>query len=177
MNAAVLIILIFLSSFLIIGCAKQEISQEQIQASAMKATSPDFSQGSAIPKEFTCDGADVSPELDIENLPEDTKSIAIIIDDPDAASGTFTHWIVWNIQPANKIEKNSGQGISGTNSFKKTGYQGPCPPSGKAHRYIFKIHALDAELDLQLSAAKSDLINTMRGHVLAQSELTGIYSR
>ena len=174
---AVLIILIFLFSFFIIGCAKQEIVQEQIQASAMKVTSPDFSQGSAIPKEFTCDGADISPELDIENLPEDTKSIAIIIDDPDAASGTFTHWIVWNIPSANKIEKNSSQGISGTNSFKKTGYQGPCPPAGKAHRYIFKIHALDSELNLDASAEKDDLINAMKSHILAQSEIMAEYQR
>ena len=173
---AVLIVLIFLFSFFIIGCAKQEI-QEQAQLSAMRITSPDFSEGSAIPEEFTCDRADISPELNIENLPEDTKSIAIIMDDPDATSGTFNHWISWNIQPANKIEENSSQGISGTNSFKKTGYNGPCPPAGKAHRYIFKVHALDTELDLETTAVKSDLINAMKDHVIAEADLMGIYAR
>ena len=144
----------------------------------MKVTSSAFQQGANIPSKFSCDGPNTSPPLQISDVPTEAKSLVLIVDDPDAPSGLFTHWVVWNISPqATTIaEGSTPKGVQGTNDFGKSGYGGPCPPSG-THRYYFKVFALDRELDLPVGAKRSQLDSAMKGHVIAQGELMGRYSR
>jgi Raf kinase inhibitor-like YbhB/YbcL family protein len=144
----------------------------------MKITSSAFQQGANIPSKFTCDGANTNPPLQISDVPPEAKSLVLIVDDPDAPSGLFTHWAVWNTSPqTNTIAEGSmPKGVQGTNDFGRSGYGGPCPPSGM-HRYYFKIFALDRELDLPFGAKRSQLDAAMKGHVIAQGELMGRYSR
>ena len=144
----------------------------------MKITSSVFQQGGNIPSKFTCDGADTSPPLQIQEVPPTAKSLVLIVDDPDAPSGLFTHWIIWNISPqASTIAEGSApKGVEGLNDFGKSRYGGPCPPSG-THRYFFKIFALDKELDLPTGSKRAQLDAAMKGHVIAQGELMGRYSR
>jgi len=140
-------------------------------ATSLKVTSPAFSEGEKIPAKYTCDGENVNPELDIEGIPDGTKSLAIIVDDPDAPRGDWVHWVVFNILPTAKIEEDSTPGTEGMNDFKKTSYGGPCPPSG-SHRYFFRVYALDAKLNLDFTT-KADLEMAMKGHILAKGELMG----
>jgi Raf kinase inhibitor-like YbhB/YbcL family protein len=144
----------------------------------MKITSSAFQEGGNIPSKFTCDGGDSSPPLQIAEIPSGAKSLVLVVDDPDAPSGLFTHWIVWNISPqTNAIAEGSApKGVQGTSDFGKSGYGGPCPPSG-THRYYFKIFALDRELHLPSGAKRNHLDAAMRGHVVAQGELMGRYSK
>ena len=144
----------------------------------MKITSSAFQEGAEIPSKFTCDGADTSPPLQIADIPSEAKSLALIVDDPDAPSGLFTHWLVWNIPPQTSSvrEGSAPKGVQGTNDFGKSGYGGPCPPSG-THRYYFKVFALDRELDLPFGAKRGQLDAAMKGHVVAQGDLIGRYSR
>jgi Raf kinase inhibitor-like YbhB/YbcL family protein len=144
----------------------------------MKITSSAFQQGGNIPSKFSCDGANTSPPLQVSDVPSGAKSLVLVVDDPDAPSGLFTHWTVWNIpsQTSTIAEGSTPKGIQGTNDFGKSGYGGPCPPSG-AHRYYFKIFALDRELDLPSGAKRSHVDAAMKGHVIAQGELMGRYSR
>jgi len=144
----------------------------------MKIISSAFQQGGNIPSKFSCDGANTSPPLQISDVPPETKSVVLIVDDPDAPSGLFTHWAVWNISPQTSTiaEGNAPKGVHGTNDFGKSGYGGPCPPSG-THRYYFRIFALDRELDLPSGAKRSQLDAAMKGHVIAQGELMGRYAR
>jgi Raf kinase inhibitor-like YbhB/YbcL family protein len=144
----------------------------------MKITSSAFQEGANIPSQFTCDGAGTSPPLQIADIPSEAKSLALIVDDPDAPSGLFTHWMVWNIPPQTSAvgEGNTPKGVQGTNDFGKSGYGGPCPPSG-THRYYFKIFALDRELDLPFGAKRGQVDAAMKGHVVAQGELMGRSSR
>ena len=147
-------------------------------ASSISVTTPAFQAGGDVAAKFTCNGANVNPELKINGVPNEAKSLVLIVDDPDAPRGLFTHWIVWNIDPkATDIGENSAPagGIQGTNDFGKRNYGGPCPPSG-THRYFFKIYALDTKLDLKPSARRAELDAAMRGHTLAQGELMGRYS-
>ena len=146
--------------------------------SRMKITSSAFQEGGNIPSKFTCDGSDTSPPLQITGVPSEAKTLVLIADDPDAPSGLFTHWLVWNIPPqTNSIaEGGAAKGVQGTNDFGKSGYGGPCPPSG-AHHYAFKVFALDRELDLRSGAKRSQLDAAMKGHVIAQGELIGRYAR
>lgn len=144
----------------------------------MKITSSAFQEGAEIPSKFTCDGADTSPPLQIADIPSEAKSLVLVVDDPDAPSGLFTHWTFWNIPPQTSAvgEGSAPKGVQGTNDFGKSGYGGPCPPSG-THRYYFKIFALDRELDLPSGAKRGQLDAAMKGHVVAQGELIGRYSR
>jgi Raf kinase inhibitor-like YbhB/YbcL family protein len=144
----------------------------------MKITSSAFQEGGNIPSKFSCDGADTSPPLQIADVPSGAKSLVLIVDDPDAPSGLFTHWTAWNISPQTSTiaEGSPPKGVQGTNDFGKSGYGGPCPPSG-THRYYFKIFALDRELDLPSGAKRGQLDAAMKGHVIAQGELIGRYSR
>jgi len=147
--------------------------------------SSNFKNGEYIPVKYTCDGADVSPEISWSNFPENTKSFAIIMDDPDAPVGTFTHWIIYDI-PSNinklledfpKVAdvENIKQGV---NDFRRIGYGGPCPPPGKPHRYFFKIFALDIpNLGIPSGAPRKTVEETMKGHVIAEGYLMGLYSR
>jgi hypothetical protein len=144
----------------------------------MKLTSPDFENEGMIPSDLTCDGRDVSPELLITGVPEGTKSLALIMDDPDAPRGTFVHWVVWNIPDDTKrIERGKEpKGNQGTTGFGGRGYGGPCPPSG-THRYFFKLYALDDELHLKEGARKEALEEAMDAHIIEKTELMGKYRR
>ncbi len=144
----------------------------------MTITSPAFSAGAEIPAKFTCNGQSTSPELRIRGTPPGAKSLALIAEDPDAPSGVFTHWLVWNIDPqTTRWGENSvpAGALQGTNDFSKKGYGPPCPPSG-THRYVFKIFALDRPLELKVGAHRADVEGAMRGHILAQGELIGRYT-
>ena len=143
-----------------------------------------FTEGGTIPQRYTCDGADVSPGLTWAGAPEGTQSLALIADDPDAPVGTWTHWIIWNIPPGNALPEAMPKtdtlidgSRQGRNDFKRIGYGGPCPPPGKAHRYFFRLYALNAKLDLKAGASRADLEHAMKGRVLAQAELMGKYGR
>jgi Raf kinase inhibitor-like YbhB/YbcL family protein len=147
--------------------------------------SPDFTHGAAIPPQFTCSGADISPALEWSGAPADTNSFALIADDPDAPVGTWVHWVLYNL-PANahslaqnfpKSEKGPDGSAQGRNDFGKIGYGGPCPPPGKAHRYFFKLYALDTRLDLKAGASKKDVERAMNSHILGQAETMGRFSR
>lgn len=146
--------------------------------------SDSFSDGGMIPAKYTCDGANISPQLSWDNAPKDTKSFVLICEDPDAPMGTFTHWILYDIPadvhellenlPKDKILPNGAkQGIA---DFKKIGYGGPCPPNG-THRYYFKLYALDTLLNLEPGLKKEDILKAMNGHILAQGQIMGKYAR
>jgi len=150
----------------------------------MRVTSTAFQDGGMIPAKYSCDGTNVSPPLEWSDVPQNTKSVALICDDPDAPGKTWVHWVAFdlpagrtslpeNVPPQNAI---AGGGKQGTNDFKKIGYGGPCPPSG-THRYFFKIYALDAELKLDSKTTKDLLSQAMKDHILAQGELMGRYKR
>lgn len=143
----------------------------------MKITSPDFKNNEFIPVKFTCEGEDVNPALIIENIPDGTKSLALIMDDPDAPMGTWVHWVVYDIPPVKRIEENSIPGKQGSNNSGVENYGGPCPPRGPAHRYFFKIYALDKQLGLSAGADKKTLERGMQGHILDKAELVGLYKR
>lgn len=144
----------------------------------MKLTSPAFEHNGNIPSKYTCDGENISPPLEWSEIPENTKSFVLIVDDPDAVGGkTFDHWINFNISDgARKIEENSSLGIQGLTGFGTLGYGGPCPPSGK-HRYVFKLYALDTKLHLNEGASKEQIEQAMAGTILEQAELIGLYER
>ncbi len=138
-----------------------------------------FGDNQAIPSEFTCDGENVNPELNISGVPKEAKSLSLIVDDPDAPSGDFVHWVMWNIgAETTQIKENSvpAGAMVGKNDFGNNHYGGPCPPSG-THRYQFKVYALDVKLNLAADAGKKELLNAMNGHILDQAQLTGIYGR
>lgn len=142
----------------------------------LKLLSTVFSHNGPIPQLYTCEGKNINPPLKVENAPDGTKTLAIIVEDPDAPRGTFDHWVVWNISPNEAIAEESKAGINGINGFGKTGYGGPCPPSGE-HRYFFRVFALDDELDLLAGSKKEELLDAMKGHVLASAELMGVYQK
>lgn len=150
----------------------------------MILTSTAFKEAGMIPPKYTCDGADVSPPLTWGSVPEQTESIALVCDDPDAPMGTFVHWVLYDVPAdATELPENVPNDATlpdgaaqGTSDFGRTGYGGPCPPGG-THRYFFKIYALDKKLGLAPGARKADLIEAMEGHVLAQGQLMGKYRR
>ena len=142
----------------------------------MKLRSPAFKHNELIPSKYTCQGDDANPALYIESVPEDTKSLVLIVDDPDAPMGTWVHWVVYDIGVISRIEENSIPGIQGINDFRKKDYGGPCPPSG-THRYFFKIYALDKKLNLPEGISKEDLELAMRDYVLDKAELIGLYKK
>lgn len=145
----------------------------------MKIQSLDFEQNQMIPKRYTCDGADISPSLKIFYAPKNAQSFALIVDDPDAPNGTWVHWTLWNIEPDTEeiLEGTAPAGaVEGVTSFGTSGYGGPCPPSG-THRYFFKIYALDEMLNLSEEADKKQLFQAMKGLILDEAELIGLYLR
>jgi Raf kinase inhibitor-like YbhB/YbcL family protein len=142
-------------------------------------TSPAFAEGKAIPARYTCEGPDISPALAFGAVPAGARSLALIVDDPDAPMGTWVHWVVWNIPPdTREIGEGSlpAGALQGMNDFRRNSYGGPCPPSG-THRYYFKLYALDTTLNLGTSTTKGALEKAMQGHVLAQGRLMGTYRR
>jgi Raf kinase inhibitor-like YbhB/YbcL family protein len=176
--------MLFLSlgwSLILMGCGPVTANgtEEEGPPMTIKLTSAAFSEGETIPRKFTCDGEDTSPALAWSDIPEGTKSLALIVDDPDAPGSTFAHWVLYEIS-ANLIglpEGTKGEGIEGVNDFRRRGYSGPCPPRGSNHRYFFKIYALDSNLSLAAGSSKPEIERAMQGHVLAQGQLTGRYAR
>jgi Raf kinase inhibitor-like YbhB/YbcL family protein len=143
-----------------------------------------FKNGEPIPSKYACDGEDISPPISWSGAPQQTRSYALIVDDVDTPMGKFTHWVIFNI-PA--VESSLEEGVptvgtlsngatQGRNGFGKIGYGGPCPPSG-THRYVFHLYALDTLLSVQAGITEHDVLEAMKGHVLAEGELTGLYSR
>jgi Raf kinase inhibitor-like YbhB/YbcL family protein len=148
-------------------------------AGAFRLSSPLFADRGEIPPRYTCDGGDRNPPLSIENVPPEARSLALIVDDPDAPRGTWVHWVVWGIDPkAREIREGvlPKGAVQGTNDFGKRRYGGPCPPSGR-HRYFFKLYALDAAVDPGAGATKARLEAAMKGHVLGKAEIVGVYRR
>jgi len=148
-------------------------------------SSPVFQEGKEIPLKYTCEGEDISPPLKWDEPPAGTQSFALIMDDPDAPVGVFTHWVLFNITSDSRElleavlarEQISGGALHGKNSFGEIKYVGPCPPPGRSHRYRFTLYALDQHLDLKAGASKEQVVKSMQGHVLAQGQLTGTYQR
>ncbi len=166
------------------GCARTPSPVPAVPAASLSLTSPAFAPGQPIPTRFTCDGEDISPALNWGEPPAGTRSFALIMDDPDAPAGTWTHWVLFNI-PADAraleeavpaLETLSSGARHGKNSWGRLGYGGPCPPAG-THRYFFRLYALDVSLDLSPGAARRDVQSAMQGHILAQGELMGTYTR
>jgi len=139
-------------------------------------TSPIFAHNSLIPAKYTCDGENVNPPLNINGIPEGTRSLVLIVDDPDAPMGTWVHWVVWSLPPKATIEENMISETEGLNDFRRQQYGGPCPPSG-THRYFFKVYALDTVLELSPNSRKKDVEKAMSGHKLAKGEIVGLYRR
>ena len=157
-----------------LGCSQKPIQREDVN---MKLTSTAFENGMMIPSRHTCDGDDLSPHLVISDVPKNAKSLALIMDDPDAPIGTFVHWVTWNISPdKNEILEDENLSNQGTTDFKRTSYGGPCPPSG-THRYFFKLYALDTMLNIPKGATKKNLEDAMKGHIIAEAQLIGLYKR
>jgi Raf kinase inhibitor-like YbhB/YbcL family protein len=161
-----------------IAAAAIALSSVAAGGAKMKITSSAFQEGDNIPSKFTCDGANVNPPLHFEQVPAEAKSLALIVDDPDAPGGTFVHWLVWNIDSKtsdiveNTMPSNAKQGRNG---FGKSGYGGPCPPSG-THRYYFRVYALDVA-QLPGPSTRTDVDLAIRGHIVGQGELMGRYSK
>jgi Raf kinase inhibitor-like YbhB/YbcL family protein len=160
-------------------------ASQGVPGMAFSLSSPSFPNGGSIPKKLTCDGADVSPELSWTQPPAGTRSLALVADDPDAPGGTWTHWVVFDLprsthglpEAMSKIEELPGGGRQGRNDFGKIGYGGPCPPSGQAHRYFFRLYALDRLLGLKSGSSKQELEQAMKGHILGNAEWMGKYQR
>ena len=148
-------------------------------------SSSSFSQSGEIPKKFTCDGADVSPDLSWAAPPAGTQSFALIADDPDAPAGTWTHWVLYDLpaqttilsEGVSKVDEVPSGGRQGRNDFHKIGYGGPCPPPGKPHRYFFRLYALDKMLNLKPGPSRQEVEQAMQNHILGQAELMGNYQR
>lgn len=184
--------IILASLFLFYSCSKNQSDTTnkpqpvnyQTKNTEMKITSSSFKEGDLIPSKFTCDGENISPQMAWMDAPQGTKSFALIADDPDAPAGVWVHWVIYNIPPDTKElqehtpkQKSIDNGaLQGVNDFRKTGYDGPCPPGG-THRYYFKLYALDISLDKPAGLSKQELLDAMEGHILSQSQLMGKYKR
>jgi Raf kinase inhibitor-like YbhB/YbcL family protein len=151
----------------------------------LKLSSKAFENGSSIPKAHTCDGADRSPALEWTAAPAGTRSFALLVEDPDAPAGNWVHWVAYDLPATSRAlregvppaERIPGGGLQGANGFRKLGYGGPCPPSGKPHRYIFRLYALDLMTDLHPGQSQEVLSRAMEGHILGKAELMGKYQR
>jgi Raf kinase inhibitor-like YbhB/YbcL family protein len=159
--------------------------EEEVKMAELELKSNAFKQGETIPKKYTCDGEDISPQLSWGQPPEGTRELILICDDPDAPVGTWDHWVLYGLAPdtaglpegiptTKEIERG---GLQGKNGWGNIGYGGPCPPKGPAHRYFFKLYAVDKALDLKPGATKKAVLKAMEGHILAQGELMGKYAR
>ncbi|MGM0442076.1 MAG: YbhB/YbcL family Raf kinase inhibitor-like protein [Elusimicrobiota bacterium] len=177
-----LFITIFSLVLFLSGCSNgSKSSTEELgesQGGHMELKSPAFGNGEKIPPKYTADGKDISPPLTISEVHEKTESLTLVVDDPDAPMGTWDHWIIWNIPPeVTRIEEGTApEGIKGKNDFGKLEYGGPAPPSG-THTYVFKLYALDKELELTEGSTKKELAQAMEGHIIEESILKGNYSR
>jgi len=173
-----LLICLIVAAWLLLP-AGSGMGKEKQAMGELRISSHGFGNNGFIPRQYTCDGVGMSPPFTIENVPQDARSLALIVDDPDAPAGTWVHWVVWNIDPGTReIGENAlPEGAEqGKNSWHRNSYGGPCPPSG-SHRYFFKLYALNTSLALGADTTKAELENAMRGHIVAQSELIGLYKR
>lgn len=151
----------------------------------LSISSPAFQEEERIPSLYTCQGEDISPQLDWSGVPEDTRSLALIMDDPDAPSGIFTHWVIFNLPPDSQglaqavpsVFRLDNGALQGRNDFDRIGYGGPCPPPGYPHRYRFTLYALDKQLELEVGSYKNQVVNAAKSHTLAQCQLIGTYQR
>ncbi|HHP7244456.1 MAG TPA: YbhB/YbcL family Raf kinase inhibitor-like protein [Elainellaceae cyanobacterium] len=177
--------LIILVGLLLMGCQLSDRPEVQLPESVkpMNLESAAFSQDGMIPSKYTCDGQDLSPPLSWGTPPDGTESLALIADDPDAPSGTFVHWVLYNMPPdVQQLPEGATDsigsmgGVQGKSDFGKQGYGGPCPPGG-THRYFFKLYALDTMLDLEPGATKADVVKAMDSYIVANGELMARYSR
>lgn len=183
--------LLFLSMLVFLGCKEKEQTLPETSSDAaggidmdITATSSAFQEGELIPTQYTCDGADISPPLKWTAVPEETKSIALICDDPDAPRGTWVHWVLYNLppettelpedMPTSEVLDNGAR--HGVTDFGQFGYGGPCPPSS-THRYFFKLYALDTMIDISGEVTKETVESAMKGHILAEGQLMGKYAR
>jgi len=176
---AAVLILALAGAIMIWKGESEDLPDEFNARSVMKITSSAFKQGGMIPAQYTCDGENENPSLVFSDIPKESQSLALIVDDPDAPAGTWVHWTVWNISPDTAAigegEVPAGA-TEGTTSFGRAGYGGPCPPSG-THRYYFKLYALDTVLELREGSERDVLEKAMGGHVIEEAELMGIYTR
>ena len=140
----------------------------------LEVHSPDFKDHGYIPNRHSCRGENHNPALTIDHIPQEAKTLAIIVDDPDAPSGDWVHWVIWNIPPTRHVKVMEDRGTQGRNDFDTNTYSGPCPPSG-THRYFFKVYALNCMLDLTAFAGKKELERAMGGHVIGFGELIGLF--
>jgi len=178
------LIILFLLFLLCPFQGKAQPDSGTIGGKKMKVTSTAFKEEGTIPKSYTCDGPNISPPISWDSVPEGTKGLALISDDPDAPMGTWVHWVIFNIPPDNReLPENvpsqkvlPGGAKQGINDFRTIGYSGPCPPGG-THRYYFKLYALDTQIELEAGATKEELLKAMEGHILAEGQLMGKYSR
>jgi len=152
----------------------KSFAEEDIRT--LNVTSEAFAPHTYIPSKYTCDGENINPPLNIDNIPKDAKSLALIIDDPDAPIRTWVHWIVWNIPPSKKIKEKSIPGIEGVNDFRQHHYGAPCPPSG-THHYHFKVYALRDNIDINSNSTKRELEKAMSPYIIAFGELVGLYKK
>ncbi len=183
--------LLILASVALAGCSKPAptvtpfpANSAQPNQTEIKLTSSAFKEGEAIPRAYTCDGVNISPPLEWTGVPKTARTIAIVVDDPDAPGGNWVHWVLYNL-PADNIglienlpftENLKAGGFQGKNDFGKIGFGGPCPPTG-THRYFFRIYALESELFLKAGATKAELLKAMEGHIVLQGQLMGTYRR
>jgi len=177
--------LLGLMAMLLVACGPEEPVIPKEGEMALSISSSAFQEGEDIPAKYSCEGQDVSPSLRWDEPPADTRSFALIVDDPDAPVGVFTHWVLFNL-PADSRElpeavpaqpQLPGGALQGKNDFGKIGYGGPCPPPGRPHRYQFTLYALDQLLDLKSGASKQQVLEAMSGHILVQGRLIGTYQR
>jgi Raf kinase inhibitor-like YbhB/YbcL family protein len=180
---------LLLTAALLTGCGGEEptpaLAADEQDILSFEMTSAAFEPGGTIPQQHTCDGPDLSPPLRWAAPPEGTQSLVLIADDPDAPGKTWVHWVLYDLPPdRQELAEGLPQqetliegGVQGKNDFDKIGYGGPCPPKGKPHRYFFKLYALDIKLNLSPGATKSQVLERMSGHVLAEAELIGSYGR
>ena len=176
--AVVACVLVLAASVFLFGC--QGISGGFEQKSNLTLASPAFAAGGEIPRAHTCDASDVSPPLTISKIPEGTQSLALVVEDPDAPMKNWVHWIVWNIPAGTTdIAKNTVPegAVQGPNNYGAKKWDGPCPPQGQKHNYVFKLYALDTVLNIPDSSGKPRLEAEMQGHVLGQTSLTAKYTR
>jgi Raf kinase inhibitor-like YbhB/YbcL family protein len=170
---------IILLSILAGGCMDLEKAAEGETEMSFQITSSAFKEGENIPRMYTCDDQNISLPVAWSGIPENTKSLAVIMDDPDAPAGTWVHWVLFNLKPdlTELKEGDTGGGNEGKNGFNRTGYGGPCPPKGSTHRYFWTVYARDRMLDLKEGATKAQVEEQMRGHILAQGQYMGRYGR
>ena len=179
------LVIVIIFSLLLAGCdgederLREAEESEAVAFNLLTLRSPAFAEGERIPTQYTCDGVDIPPPLTWQDLPADAASYALIVDDPDAPGGIWTHWVVYNVPPEITEfpeDVSPDLGTQGTNSWNEIGYRGPCPPDGE-HRYFFKLFALDIVLNLEEGADRETVLEAVDGHILAQGQLMGVYER